>query len=236
MSGNLLRYAPWQLRDFIRERGFAVMFIGLAIGFTFIAPMRAMSVRLSESAARQLLVAVIGQLAFLAAFISFNGMISNDRKLGYFRFLFAKPVSIPAYYVQIFVIFFAGYLTVFAILLGIFAASVYPTFPLGVLVYSALVFFSLGGIAFFVSSLFRHDWPVLAGVFLGTTIIRSQLSAADGWREIVLALLPPIHKLMPMASLANGAAVDWPAVYWLLGYSALFFVAGVLVLRRRSFA
>lgn len=236
MRGNLLRYAIWQLRDFARERGIALMVIGLAVSVTFIGPMKAMSVQFTENSARQLIVTILSQVALLAAFISFNGMISNDRKLGYFRFLFSKPVSIPAYYTQLFAVFFVGYLTVFAILLALFGVVVFPVFPIGVIVYAALVFLSLGGIAFFISSLVRFDWPALGGVFLGTLLLRSVLAGRDGLAAVILAVLPPIHELLPLASVVTGGAVAPRTVIWLLGYSAFFFAAGLIVLRRRPFA
>lgn len=233
MRGNLLRYATWQFRDFARDRGITVLIIGLAFGVTFITPMKAMDVQFTENSARQLIVAILAQLAFLAAFLSFNGMISNDRKLGYFRFLFAKPVGISAYYAQMFVLFFVGYVAAFSILLSLFAAAVFPVFPLGALAYSALVFLSLGGIAFLISSLFRHDWPILAGIFVGTTLLRSLLADHDGMAQVLLAVLPPFHKLTSSLTLVNGQMPEIGAIVWLLGYSALFFVAGLMVLRRR---
>lgn len=236
MSGKLFRYAYWQLRDFARERGIALAIIALVVSATFIAPMKAMNFRFTENAARQMLVTILSQVALLAAFISFNGMISNDRKLGYFRFLFSKPVSIPAYYAQLFVVFFVGYLAVFAVLLAIFGLTVFPIFPLGVIAYGALVFLSLGGIAFFISSIFRFDWPALGGVFMGTLLLRSMFGDREGVAKILLALLPPIHELIPLAALVNGGTVEPRTLLWLLGYSAFFFAAGLVVLRRRPFA
>lgn len=236
MSGRLLRYAYWQLRDFARERGIALMIIALAVSATFIAPMKVMDFRFTENSARQLLVTILSQVALIAAFISFNGMISNDRKLGYFRFLFSKPVGIPAYYTQLFFVFFAGYLAVFALLLVIFRLTVFPIFPLGVILYAALVFLSLGGIAFFISSLFRFDWPALGGVFMGTLLLRATLGESEGPAKILLALLPPIHELIPLAAVVNGGIVEPRTLLWLLGYSAFFFSAGLVVLRRRPFA
>ncbi len=233
MRGNLLRYAKWQFRDFARDRGSTVLIIGLAFGVTFIAPMKAMNVQFNENSARQLIVAILAQLAFLAAFLSFNGMISNDRKLGYFRFLFAKPIGISAYYAQMFVVFFVGYVAAFSILLSLFAAVVFPVFPLGALAYSGLVFLSLGGIAFFISSLFRHDWPILAVIFVGTTLLRSLLADRDGIAQVLLAVLPPLHKLTSLLTLVNGRTPETGAILWPLGYSALFFIGGLIVLRRR---
>jgi len=236
MSGNLMRYAIWQLRDFARERGIALMVIGLAISITFIGPMKAVGVQFTENTARQLIVTILSQVALLAAFIAFNGMISNDRKLGYYRFLFSKPVSMPAYYTQLFAVFFVGYLIVFAVLLGLFGLVVFPVFPIGVITYAALVFLSLGGIAFFISSLVRFDWPALGGVFMGTLLLRSVLAGRDGPAAILLAILPPIHELLPLAGLVTGGTVAPLTVLWLLGYSACFFAAGLIVLRRRPFA
>src|SRR5215218_8530397 len=119
MRQNLTRYAWWQLRDFGRDRGIALIIIGVAIGATIIGPMRAMGGITQESAA-QVLEIVIAQLSFITSFIALNGIVSNDRKAGYYRFLFSTPVSIPAYYAQQFLVFLVGSLVVKLLLLGIF--------------------------------------------------------------------------------------------------------------------
>jgi hypothetical protein len=235
MKDNLTRYAYWQLRDFLRERAVALMLVGLLLGFMMVAPMRSMmGGNIDELNAKRILLLVLPQIVFISSFIVFNGIISTDRKMGYYRFLFSKPVSIPAYYAQHFVVYFVGFMAVFVILLAVFAITVTPINPIGILAYCALVYLSLGGIAFFISSLFRYDWPILAAVYLGSALVNSLWAGREGWRMVVRNALPPLHKLTPaMGDLVNLGTVDLSSVAWLLGYSALFFAAALAVLWRR---
>ena len=237
MRSNLRRYALWQMRDFARDRGIALLLVGFLIGFTIVGPVRAVGRGIDEGLAKNLLVAILAQLSFILAFITLNGIISTDRKMGYFRFLFSKPVSIPAYYTQLFVVYFIGFLAAIAILLGAFSIFAHPVSPFGPLLFCALVFLSLGGIAFLISSLFRHDWPILAAIFLGSAILHSMWQYKEGWRRLVLSILPPVYKLTDaLPDIVNRGVVNTQDALWLLGYSAICFAAGIVVLRRRPFA
>lgn len=237
MSDNLRRYALWQMRDFGRDRAIALLIIGLALGFTFVSPVKMMQVQITETSAKQLVMVSLQQIVFICAFVALNGIVSNDRKQGYYRFLFSKPVSIPAYYAQQFVIYFVGFMLVMAMLLGLFAFLVYPLSPVAPLTYCAIVYLSLGGIAFFISSLFRFDWPILAAVFLGSALLHTIWQFSDGWRKLVIAALPPLNKLSSMlGTLLDKGTVETNDLLWLLGYSLLFFLAGLFVLRRRPIA
>lgn len=237
MAGNLRRYMAWQFKDFARERGIALLIIGLLIGSMTIAPFRIMRMSFDAGSATRILGIALQQVVFIAAVIALNGLVSNDRKMGYFRFLFSKPVSIPSFYTQLFVVNFTGFLVVFAILLGAFGLAVRPVSPVAALTYCALVYLSLGGIAFCISSLFRHDWPILAAVLLGSSLLHSIWETREGWRRMVLSVLPPLHKLTPaLSDILSGGKANPTDVFWLLGYSATFFVAGLIVLRRRPFA
>lgn len=237
MRSNLRRYALWQIRDFARDRGLALLLVGFLIGFTFVGPVRAVGRPIDAPLARNLIVAILAQVAFILAFITLNGIISTDRKMGYFRFLFSKPVSIPSYYTQLFVVYFVGFIAAVAVLLGAFSLLVHPVSPFGPLMFCALVFLSLGGIAFLISSLFRHDWPILAAVFLGSAILHSMWQYNEGWRRMVLSILPPVYKLTTaLPDIMNRGTVNTQDTLWLLGYSAICFAAGLFVLRRRPFA
>jgi hypothetical protein len=237
MKSNLRRYLLWQLRDFARDRGYAILLVGFLIGFTIVAPVRGMGRTIDSTLARSLLVAVLSQVSFILAFITLNGIVSTDRKMGYFRFLFAKPVSIPAYYVQLFFVYLAGFLAVTAILLGVFSFFTAPIDLIRPLLFCALVYLSLGGLAFLISTLFRYDWPILAGVFLGSAILHSMWQTREGWRRMVLSILPPVYRLTEaLPDIVNRRGVDTNDVLWMLGYSAICFAAGLYVLRRRPFA
>lgn len=238
MGQNLHRYATWQFRDFARDRAIALLIVGIAVGFTIVGPMRAMNGgSFDRGRALAILQMVLSQVAYIAAFITLNGIVSNDRKQGYYRFLFSKPISIPAFYAQQFGVFLAGYLVVCMLLLAVFGVFVRPL-PLGApLAFCALVFLSFGGISFLVSSLFRYDWPILAAVFVGSAVIQSLWGAEEGWRRMVVSVLPPLYKLNPaLDDILKRGTVDTNAVLWLLGYSAACFAAGLFVLRRRPFA
>jgi hypothetical protein len=235
MAGNLTRYSYWQLRDFIRERGYALLITSTLLGFTLVAPMRAMyGAEMDAEMAKRILIMAMPQVVFISAFITLNGLVSTDRKLGYYRFLFSKPVSIPAYYAQYFVVCLVGYLLTFALLLGVFAFVVRPVNPIGALAFCALVYLSLGGIGFLISSLFRYDWPILAGVYLGSALLNALWGQSPGWRHWVTNLLPPLHKLTPaLTSIMTTGTADTKSIVWLLGYSAICFVAGLFVLWKR---
>jgi len=237
MSDNLRKYALWQFRDFGRDRAIALMIIGLALGFMFVSPVKMMQVQITEASAKQLVLVSLQQIVFICAFVALNGIVSNDRKQGYYRFLFSKPVSIPAYYAQQFLIYFIGFMVVMAVLLGVFAIMVYPLSPVAPLTYCAIVFLSLGGIAFFISSVFRFDWPILAAVFLGSALFHTLWENSDGWRKLVIAMLPPLNKLTSMlGTLLDRGTVETNDLLWLFGYSLMFFLAGLFVLRRRPIA
>jgi ABC-type transport system involved in multi-copper enzyme maturation permease subunit len=237
MRNNLRRYAIWQMRDFVRERGYAILLVGFLIGFTLVAPVRGMGHTFDAALARNLLIGVLSQVSYVLAFITLNGIVSTDRKLGYYRFLFSKPVSIPAYYVQVFFIYLIGFLAAVAILLGVFTFFTYRIDIIRPLIFCGVVYLSLGGIAFLISTLFRYDWPILAGVFLGSAILHSMWQYKEGWRRMILSVLPPVYRLTEMLpNIVNRRGIDTNDVLWLLGYSAICFAAGLYVLRRRPFA
>jgi hypothetical protein len=236
MTPNLMRYFLWQLRDFVRDRGYALLVVGFLLGFTIVGPVRGLGREIDAAFARTMLIAILTQAGFILPFIALNGIVSTDRKMGYYRFLFAKPVSIPSYYVQLFVVYLIGFLAAVLILLGAFAIFAYPVSPVRPLLYCGLVYLSFGGIAFLVSSLFRYDWPILAAIFLGSAILHSMWRADEGWHRMVLALLPPLYKLSGiLPAIMNRAQVEGNDILWLLGYNAICFAAGLFVLRRRPF-
>jgi ABC-type transport system involved in multi-copper enzyme maturation permease subunit len=236
MQSNLRRYFLWQLRDFIRDRGYALLIVGFLLGFTVVGPVRGMGRTIDANFARTMLIMILTQVGFILPFITLNGIVSTDRKMGYYRFLFSKPVSIPAYYVQLFIVYFIGFLAATLILLGAFSIFAHPVNPFRPLLYCALVYLSLAGIAFLISSLFRYDWPILAGVFLGSAILHSMWQGYEGWRRMILAVLPPIYKLTGLIGpILNRGEVDTNDILWLLGYSAICFAAGLVVLQKRPF-
>ena len=237
--GRLHRYAGWQLRDFLMERGLPVLLIGVLLGYMAIEPMRiALGPGWNHNPAfplTALLGTIVSPVLSLAVFISLNGMISNDRKMGYFRFLFAKPVRPLEYYAQLFVVHFVGMLVTIVLLTSLFRLLVGSVPFASVALYTLILYIAMGGIGFFVSASTRYDWLVLASIWIGSRILRRLYDTAPDLRSRLVQLLPPVHKIDGVAtSLFAGKPADQTDMLWLVGYGALFFVLGLIVISRRS--
>jgi hypothetical protein len=239
--GRLGKYAVWQFRDFVMDRGIAIIIIGLLWGYVLIEPLRrAMGssfAATTSSSVFPLLVTVSSSIVSLAVLIALNGIVSTDRKLGYYRFLFAKPVSRVGYYVQVFVVYMIGVLAAM-LLLALALHSVAPAFNvLNFILYAALIYVAMGGIGFFISVATRFDWLTLAAVWLGSRVLRDVYGAKPGFTSKLVELLPPVHKLNDVAlTMISGAWAPTRDVLWLLGYGAAFFLLGILLLQRGSLA
>ena len=238
---RLARYSLWQFRDFAIDRGIAIMIIGLLWGYTLIAPLRAAMGAAFQidprSPAWPLVITITSSVVSLAVLIALNGIVSTDRKMGYYRFLFSKPVSAVAYYAQLFFVYMAGVLVAMLLLSGVLHTIV-PAFKIvNFLVYAAIIYIAMGGIGFFVSVATRFDWVTLAAIWLGSRIVRDFYGARPGWKSKAVELLPPVHKLndVSMSIITSGTA-HTSDVLWLLGYGALFFALGLLLLHRGSLA
>ena len=114
-KARLAAYGLWQLRDYLMDRGTPTIIVGSLFGYLTLAPMldqrepaRAAEwvARFgSEVAARAAMLGelqlpvpaqLLGSLIFLGALFAMNGIVANDRKQGFYRFLFAKPVVAAA--------------------------------------------------------------------------------------------------------------------------------------------
>ena len=217
------------------------MIIGLLWGYTLIAPMRAAMGAAFDigprSPAWPLVITVTSSVVSLSVLIALNGIVSTDRKLGYYRFLFSKPMSAVAYYAQLFFVYMAGLLAAM-LLLSVVLHTVVPTFKIvNFLVYAAIIYIAMGGIGFFLSVATRFDWVTLAAVWLGSRILRDVYGSKPGWKSNLVELLPPVHKLneVSMSIISSGTA-HTSDVVWLLGYGALFLALGLFLLHRGSLA
>lgn len=236
-SLNLRRYAPWQFRDFAREKGIALLLVGALMGFTVIVPIRAFGRPIDAPLAKVLLVTILQQVAFILALISLNGVVSSDRAKGHYRFLFSKPVSVPAYYAQNFVVYFIGFLVSTALLIALFAVFVHPVSPIRPLIFCGFVFLSLGGIGFLISTLVRFDWAALVAVFLVSSVGHAMWQGEEGWRHLVISVLPPLNRVAgALPDIMERGTINTNDMLWILGYNAVCFTVGMLILRRRPFA
>jgi hypothetical protein len=239
--GRLARYSLWQFRDFIMERGIAIVIIGMLWGYLALEPMRRVTGPAfgggPPSPVWAIVITVATSVVSLSVLIALNGIISTDRKLGYYRFLFSKPVSAVAYYAQLFFVYMAGLLITMLLLSGVLHMVV-PAFRIiYFLLYASIIYIAMGGIGFFVSVVTRFDWLTLASVWVGSRILRSTYGPKPGWKSKAVEILPPVHKLDELGlELITEGTAHVGDVLWLLGYGALFFALGLLILRRGSLA
>ncbi len=236
----LARYSPWQFRDFVMERGIAIAIIGMLWGYLLVEPLRRTMGSTAFSGNPSiwpLIITVASSVASLSVLIALNGIVSTDRKMGYYRFLFSKPVSAVAYYAQLFFVYMAGVL-ITLMLLSVVLHAIVPAFKIfNFLLYVAVIYIAMGGIGFFVSVVTRFDWLTLAAVWVGSRILRNTYGPTPGWKSKVVEILPPVHKIDDLAlTLITSRSAHAPDILWLLGYGALFFALGLLVLRRGSLA
>jgi hypothetical protein len=186
--------------------------------------------------ANRILLAILPAFAFLGPFFATNGIIANDRKFSYYRFLFSKPVSPIAYYVTMFLVYAVGVFLVTFVLMGLWALAVRPMFPAAMLLVIAIMYVAFGGIGFLLSAAWRFDWLSLVTVLLVASVAWEQWGDAQGWLRLPLYLLPQVHRasdIYAMVVARPGAATPWSAIVSLGGYGFVCFLLGMLVIRKR---
>lgn len=229
-------YALWQLRDYVLRRGLPTMIIGALLILQVWVMRTELRATVSAREVTQLVSQLLVPFVLIAVLVAVNGIISDDRRQGYFRFLFAKPLSIPAYYLQAFLLHGLGVMAATALfLLAIWGVTGVAT-PAWTVLYSLAYYVLLGGIGFLFSAFLRSDWVLLAGTIAIAHV--ADLRFGDdagfvGWS--VRWLLPPFRLMGEIreALITGSAPAMWPAI-WPVLYGCIAVAAGVLVLRRRA--
>ncbi len=258
-AARLGAYARWQARDYFVDRGTPTVLIGALFGYMVGGPMTVgLHGRLSSmspaalsraggmEAARAALVGevtstfiamMLGNLVFLGALFATNGIVANDRKLGYYRFLFSKPVAPLRYYGQGFLVHWAGFLVVTTLLGLLYHALVGPILSMPLLVVTALMYLCYAGIAFALSAAARWDWLSLVAVTVAANFLWLRYATSSSAVAKLLYLFPPIHRTNEVyAAVAGGTALPWGLLAWFAGYGAMAFAIGLVILRHRRLA
>ena len=238
MSGARLgRYAVYQVRDYLMGRAVGFILFALFLGWVTVKMMRLLDGRLPPVAERAAFGALASQattVLWLGVFLSAGSMVSNDRTTGAFRFLFAKPVGIPRFYGVLWLLHGALFITIVALLIGLWSAIVTPVGAWPFVAWAALMWMLWGSIVFFFSTLLKQDW-LCAGVLLAVASLVQGLLDHDGlWYRALAPVLPPIaHFDLVQSALLRGTAVPLADLAWVVIYGAAFLAAGLAVLRRR---
>jgi hypothetical protein len=237
---RLLEYAPWILRDYLTNQGPATAIVVLLVGFMSLMPVLGMTPGVSfgkvpEAVAWRMLQGVLQPFAFMGPFFATNGIIANDRKFSYYRFLFSKPMNPVAYYVTTFLVYAAGLFLVTLLLLGVWSWAVRPMFPLALFAVVGIMYLAFGGIGFLLSAAWRFDWLSLVTVLLIAGVLWGRFGDVRGPMRAPLYLLPQVHRAGEIYAMVAAVppVVPWDAILALGGYGFVCFLLGMVVLRKR---
>ncbi|MEP6999287.1 MAG: hypothetical protein ABI969_02330 [bacterium] len=252
-------YGFWQWRDYLMDRGLPIVIVGGLLGFLTVAPMMpGLHQNIASLSPRviakwggvdgatawviqdfngMILRNLLGALVFMGALLAMNGIVANDRKLGYYRFLFSKPVAPWRYYGQAFVVHWVGYVAAMALLGLIYGVLVGPVLSVPLLIVVALMFLTYGGITFALSAAARWDWLSLVSVTVAASYFWDRYKESHTVIAKLLYLLPPLHRTSEVyTAVAKGEPLPWHLLEWFAGYGVACFVLGLLVLRFRRLA
>jgi len=247
------------MRDFLMDRGISLLIIGSLLGYLTLAPMlpalhrnlATLPPRLIEKwggmpGATAMLMKdfnemflrnFLGGMVFVGALIAMNGIVANDRKQGYYRFLFTKPLAPWRYYGQAFLVHTLGFVVVISLLGAAYGVLVWPILSLRLLLVLALMFVMYGGITFFLSAAARWDWLSLVAVTVAASFFWERFQNSPVVFAKLVYLLPPLHRTSEVYNaLAKAEPLPWPLIEWYAAYGLVCFVAGLIVLRYRRLA
>jgi hypothetical protein len=258
-------YALWQLRDYLKDRGVPTMVVATLSAYLSLsaifepAPreeiMAILRARFGTAEAVQaawmthvnfaFLTSTLNALIFVGALFAMNGIVANDRKLGFYRFLFAKPVTPSRYYGQAFLVHWAGFMVVMTLLGLVYGVIMSPILTQRLLVAIGLMFVAYSGIAFLLSAAARWDWLSLVAAAVAANLLWARFGASTHPIAKLLYLLPPLHRAnevylsvagTPVLGSASPDGIPWALLVWLTGYGVLCYLAGLVVLRYRRLA
>lgn len=235
---QLTRYVPWIARDYFTNQGPSTALVVLLIAFLSLqgatvsgGRMATLPAELLERVLRQLL----SSLVFLGTFFATNGIIANDRKQGFYKFLFSKPLAPTSYYAATFAVYALGLVLVSLALLGVWAVAVRPMFPRAFVPVVIVMYVAYGGIGFLLSAAWRFDWISLVTVLLVANVGWNFWGDSSGPVYWLLHLLPPVHLADRVYDLVLGhvTVIPWGSIAWLAGYGVASFLLALVVIRRR---
>lgn len=242
--GRIGGYALWQLRDYVTTvAGAGSLLIPFMTGVFPLLIMTYMSEGVGANpgqitaAANSAFDTLVATTATLGALLSVAGLVSSDRHPGLARFLFSKPVGVPRYYLQAWLVRGAA-LAFIMLILAQTVHQVVATVPwLAALGAVAIAWVLLGGVGLLFSVLTSRDGWALVGVYLIVNVFDAMHKAAPEaqWPGPVLAILPPMHKLEGIRhSLLRHTPVDQGDLWHVLLFGAACVALAMYLVRRMA--
>lgn len=244
--GNpLLGYVRWQAQDALPRALTPVLLFLLMAGL----PLWSASTQFGLAAmdrpgdaqrdALQIYAAILPIAMTLGAVILASGLPATDREKQYFRFLFAKPVSVWQFYLQQFTVAVAMFVAAMALVPLGFSAIVTAVSVVAV-IKSAFVYALLfGSLLTLCGSLVNKDGVALVGVAAISSILQglAQGEGAPAWIGFLAHVLPPFRTADLVRSLwISGQPVNPADVALVIGYSLGMLAAALVLVRRLPLA
>ncbi len=224
---RILRYFPQLLADYLARRGAAILLVGVVLMLPVMVAAR-QAAGGEEFDPTVLLNQGLHNTAPLLVLVASYGLIGQDFRMGFYRFVFVKPLSPVGYYAATFVAAFLGVQLALLTLTGVYSVVVRPAWSGTPFLDGAAYFAFLGSLIFAFSRFTRLDW-LLAMLLL---IVGDQ--ARDAYPKdksflgaVMNVILPPD----PPASFFTADAVAWGELSWVLGYAAIAFAIGLMTVR-----
>ena len=235
--GRLGAYIWWQGKDFLR-RGLVILIFGLVGGYGLITTAHQHGMTTLDQVPNTIVLDIVRGVVGLGVLIASAGLVSSDRKSGEYRLLFVKPILIPAFYAQRYIVHLLGLLCCIAMLDGALWWAGLPLACSWVLGYTTLVYLTMGGVSFLLSTLLGYDWGAVILVWIGSSSLYTWAAHATTPLRWVVYLLPPTHRLAETAQAFSSATLmhAWRPLLWLVGYGLTCFGLGLAILWRRPFA
>jgi preprotein translocase subunit Sss1 len=245
---RLARYTLWHARDFAWNIAIVGLLLFGLVGWLMhlsldaeATVMEARHLTLPKTAQLNLFQQLLSMFVTVGPILVLTGIVSNDRTHGYTRFLFSKPLSPVAYYAQVLVVRFVGFLAMGAVLLLAWSHYHDPQVSWKFFADIICCFVSIGGVVFLTSVLTRFDSIVAIIFLLVSAAFYGKWEALTGFKHYLTWPLSPVSKFgelhMWFLGINNfGALVDLPFptkwFIWNMAYGLACVLLGLVMLRR----
>ncbi|HWH52647.1 MAG TPA: hypothetical protein VN651_13950 [Gemmatimonadaceae bacterium] len=247
---HLAVYARWQALDFVMNVGVISLVVFGLLGVIALMDLHSTEVAFAASGKAMplagklmMFMQIWGMFAAVAPLLATTGIVSQDRTAGYSRFLFAKPLSPRSFYLQSWLVRFAGYLVLGTLLVSVYSLYEPPSFGWRFLADMAMSYVAIGGIVFLLSVVTRFDGLLAAVFLLVADVAWAKWEGAPGLKHAVTFLLPPVshlgaphYWLLGINQLQKVTDVPFPTkwVVWNVGYGLACLLLGLYLLRKVS--
>jgi hypothetical protein len=236
-------YARFQLADYLLQRAaVAVALVLLVAGLPLWGVLRGQPDAFAQPGgaglAMQLYTGTVALFLPIGAFLAGAGIISTDRRQGYFRFYFSKPVNVVAFYVQTYLLHGVLFIALFGALTWGWGALAIHVSVHRAMEAAALTYVLVGGLGLLFSVLLRFDGLLLVVVYLISNVLQQIVSMPGRprlppWAVQFSAVLPPVYQMDQARNhLYAAEAIPAADIWHVVGYGVGAFVLGVLLLRK----